>query len=108
MVQLRRLTVRRHRAGVADTIFVGVWSDPRCGPCAWIERRIERPLGECDVGGGRYELGKSRVGDGVPIDQEGIDGDVVSWSFFRVVRVDPIRNAPPVIIATALCAIELR
>jgi hypothetical protein len=29
MVQPRCLTVRCYRAGVADTVFVGVWSDPR-------------------------------------------------------------------------------
>ena len=40
--------------------------DQHLGPGAWIQRRIERPLGECDVSGGGYELGKSRVGDGEP------------------------------------------
>ena len=54
---------------------------------AGIERRVERPLGECHVAGGGDERGEVGIGDGVPIDPEAIDRDAMRGPLLRIVRV---------------------
>ena len=56
---------------------------------ARIERRIERAFGQGDVVCGSDERGEVGIGDGVSIDPEAVDRDVVGGSFLRIVRVGP-------------------